>query len=231
MHNPNHGYQQHQLQPQNSWPPEYQNQYQKYEQIEPMTNHSYQPVEYIRDYDLNGYHPNDCHGNDYYIYPEETGHQSHGSYQSYAQPIHNGYQKHIAVNNQPKNQESFEYPVQGQPVQGQPVQGQPVQGQPVQGQPVQGQPVQGQPVQGQPFQGQIYQGNAHQNYVCHESTAQYPWNMGESHKYSKWEAKGCSLIAIPQSGYGSKTNYDDYGYLYDQQYDKTSDAALDQNIG
>jgi hypothetical protein len=196
MHNPNQGYQQHQLQPQNSWPPVYQNQYQKYEQIEPRTNHSYQPAEYIRDYDLNGYHPNDCHGNDYYIYPEETSHQSHGSYQSYAQPIHNGYQKHSAINNQPKNQQYFEYPVQGQPVQG-----------------------------------QIYQGNLHQNYVCHDSTAQYPGNMGQSHKYSKWEAKGCSLIAIPQSGYGSKSNYDDYGYLYDQQYDKKSDAAYDQNIG
>ena len=219
--NPNQGYQQHQLQRQNSYPPVNQNQYQKYEQIEPRTNHSYQPVEYVRDYDLNGWPPKDSHGNHYYIYPEETKHQSPGSYQLCAQPVHNGYQKHTAVGNQPKNQQPFEYPGQGQHVEGQHVQGQHVQGQHVQGQHVQGQHV----------QGQIYQGNGNQNYVCHESTAQYPWNMSESQKYSKYEANVWNLNAIPQSGYGSKSNYDDYGYLYYQQYDKTSDAAHDQNIG
>jgi hypothetical protein len=205
MHHPNHGYQQNQLQPQNNWAPVYQNQYPKYESIDPRTNSNYQPAEYLRDYDLNGYHPNNCHWNDYYIYPEDTSHQSHESYHPYAQPFHNGYQKHGARGNQPKNNQSYEYTAQGQPAQGQ-------------------------NVQGQPGQGQIYQGNAQQNYVCLESKAQYPGNVGEHEKYSKYEAKGWSLNGIQNPTYGSKSNYDDYGYLYDQQYHKTSDAAHNQNI-
>jgi hypothetical protein len=201
IHDPNHGYQQNQLQPQNTWAPVYQNQYPKYQSIEPRTNSNYQPVQYLRDYDLNGYHPNDCHGNDYYIYPEETSHQSHESYHPYAQPFHNGYQKHGAGGNQRKNNQSYEYTAQGQYVHC------------------------------QPGQAQIYQGNAQQNYVCLESKAQNPENGGEHQKYSKYEAEGWSLNTIPQTTYRSKSNYDDYGYLYDQQYHKTSDAAHDQNIG
>jgi hypothetical protein len=221
MHDPNHGYQQNQLQPQKTWAPAYQNQYPKYESIEPRTNSHYQPVEYLRDYDLNGYHPNDCHGNDYYIYPERNIHQSHESYHPYARPIHNGYQKHGAGSNQPKNNQSYEYTAQGQHSQGQHSQGQHSQGQ----------HSQGQYVQAQPAQGQIYHGNAQQNYVCLESKAQYPGNVGEHQKYSKYEAKGWGINAIPQPTFGLKSNYGDYGYLYDQQYDKTSDPAHDQNIG
>jgi hypothetical protein len=55
--------------------------------------------------------------------------------------------------------------------------------------------------------------------------------VDEHQKYSKYEGKGRSLNAIPQPTYGSKSNYDDYGYFYDQQYDKSSYAAHDQNIG